>query len=399
MILDNFKKISPKYTSFIFYGLILISAGACYGFTSVSTHPYSNLLLALISGVVFNIFLSDVNQIQYKNLYTDAGMFILPLLLMRTNSIWEQLIVILLLEILKFMSFALDKKRKTELAMQNYINTIFKLFLFILTNLVYFFITQSDTVEISYSISNPLIILVPVLFYIMALIYIGVFNSKDIESGNIKSYADKNLLMYFVVFKVIIPIILMVNAKTILKKVSFEQYLDLRTYFIVVSILAVSFCVKRLYESKQFETKVISLYSLNLIPFCTMYLLKTDFKEAEFSFILFLVASLHVLYILFERYKVLYGERIKSIFIYIVYCSPISPLLWVKFYHLSTFDSFEVDRVKLIVFCISIIPILFLTPEANKLGSKGNSAYNKYVTYRVAYLILTGLTISIFQIL
>jgi hypothetical protein len=333
------------------------------------------------------------NSFDKSNLYVLVGAFLLPLYLINAQRCWDQVIILILIEIVRSVSSSDVSKRHGRTTLLNFITANFRIFILILITLIAVTITKTDIFLSSNNIKDTYIGIPVILYYILSFIYNGGLNSETVENHNIKNLKSRNLLSYISIYKIIIPFVLISNAKDLLSKGSFDIYL-LINELLFVSTLIVGFIFIWIYmRSSLRNIQLTAVQSITLLPISFIYLSANTISNKEYLLYLILNSFLFSFIVILENYQVKFKRTALWISKLLLFNSPISPLLFVNLYYLNNSKMVFNDLVTLSIFMIMIIPNLWLVSDLKVLRNIKIKKYNKHANLRLIFIVISTIIV------
>lgn len=389
-LLNSFKKLSAKITLNIFWVILLLSFGILSYFSNIHSHYLFPIILMLVFSSYYTILVNKTKVVESANLFITAGQILLPIfLVIENNSVWEVVVVVSLLEGVRLISNSYVTTKKTTQNLLLYINSNYKLFLLIISSVLLFLVSGQYLVSPALRVNSPLIIVPMIGLLLSGFWYMGGINSVSVERLYIKNYKSKNYLDHVYIYQFLISFVIFQLIKKLQTLISFEIYED----FIVISFLCFIFIGMKILKNYFSERSVIFrlhlFRNLILIPIVLIYLNSSKFTEYNFILIGSYVSTMFVALTLLFNYKVRFKRVLIILLCLMCFAFPISPLFFI------ILDSLEMVDVVFKEFFMGVIftYIIILNVVGEQIVTEAKQfyhvkKYNKFVNYRVLYLII-----------
>ena len=197
--------------------------------------------------------------------------------------------------------------------------------------------------------------------------------------------------MYYLVYKGIIPLILLTVLKKIIYRLNFEVLETSVLYVVLIGSIYYALTLKRIFCSAKKLDNNISIYNLILIPISIVYIFSDKFTENIFiNFSVFYVTVL-ILTVLVENYSVYLKKQMLFVTKSFLYLVPITPFFYNNLKLLDS--SFSIVGIhKLIIFLMLILPTYIFSTELKVISKTINKKYsqtNTHMNFRFLYVVVT----------
>jgi hypothetical protein len=352
-------------------------------------------ILILTLQLIYNIYLVKEKRNESSNLYINVGTFLLPLYLLSTQSCWDHVIIITLIEILRIVSSSDKSKKEARSTLLNYISANLKIFVMILSTIIAVTITKTDVFSNPNNIQELYIGIPIVIFYILSFVYTGGLNSTVVENHNVNNLKSKNILSYISIYKVIIPYVLILNSKNLISKSSYDIYVLIDEVLILALVLMTIYFSWLYIKSPYRNIKLTAVQNISLLPMSFMFLTNDIINSKEYLLYLIMNSLLFSFIILIEQYQVSFKKISLWTSKLILFNSPLSPLLFLNLYFLSKFKVLYSDFVSLLLFVILILPSLWIVSEIKSQSKVKAKKYNNHANARLIFIVLCAIIIIV----
>ena len=395
MITNVFSGLNKLNSIYLVLGIVFAYLGLSLYFTDLMYHDSFMGILILTLQLIYNIYLVKEKRTESSNLYINVSSFLLPLYLLSTQSCWDHVIIITLIEILRIVSSSDKSKEEAKSTLLNYISANLKIFVMILSTIIAVSITKTDLFSDPNNIQELYIGIPIVIFYILSFVYTGGLNSTVVENNNINNLKSKNILSYISIYKVIIPYVLILNSKNLISKSSYDIYVLIDEVLIVALILMTLYFVWIYIKSPHRNIKLTAVQNISLLPMSFMFLTNDVIDSKEYLLYLIMNSLLFSFIILIEQYQVSFKKISLWTSKLIFFNSPLSPLLFLNLYFLSKFKVLYSDFVSLLLFVILILPSLWIVREIKSQSKVKTKKYNNHANSRLIFIVLCAIIIIV----
>lgn len=388
-LLNSFKSIKGILSANILFASLLIYIFVIEYFSNIHTHYLFPVLVSLFYVSYYSVLTYKSKKIESANLFINAGQILLPLFLIRALSIWEQLVVIALLESVRLVSSSGYSTKRTTHSIANLINVNLKLFLLMFSFVLLFIITGENNPSAFGQISSYLILLPTSILFLLTYVFSGGCNSKTIELINTQDYKSKNILAYTFIYQFLVPFILLFHIKKLLLIMSFDVYQDALHVIYLTCFFTTLYMTYQLATTKDINYKFLIIKSLSLSVINLGFLFIPEMSAYIYILLGLFITILNAMLIIGNQYKIKYKKPIMFITLLVAFVTPVSPMFYYILTELTKLEVLNADYVNLLVFMIILIlNFSFINISKYALSSNMNKNYNKYATQRFIYLIV-----------
>lgn len=394
MIVNVTTKINKLKSLYILLSIIFGYLTFSVYYSDIMLHQSFPGMLILVIQLIYNIFLIKENKSDKSDLFIYVCSFLLPLYLLNSKNSWDQVIIIALIEIVRLVSSSDKNKRESRINLINFINANFRIFLLVLVTTIAVSITKTDQFLAPNKIDNLLIGIPIAMLFIISFVFMGGINSKVIEKHNIKTYQSKNLLAYYSIYRVIIPMILLTSSKNLIANASFDSFEIIESLILFVSFAMAARLIWNYVKSRNKYFKYTALHSVALIPISLIYLLSDIVSKSTFLSFLIISSLIFTLHILLDNYNVKYKKILLWISNLIIFNTPLSPLFIINIYYINKFEVKSGELAYLWLFLCLLIPSTWVIDELKRINKIKSKNYNNYASSRVIFIILSIILIT-----
>lgn len=386
-LLNSFKNLSGIISTNLFFASLLSCFGLFYYFSDIHKHYFFPILVALCLISYYTIIVTRQKKIESANLFMSAGQILLPIYLLTAQTLWEQLVIIALLESMNIVSSAGNTLKTSTTSIMNIININYKMFFLILTYSLIFMITGSSQIEEYSKITSEYIVLPISMLFIVSVIYGGGGNSQAVELQNIKRYKSKNILAYLYIYQFIIPFVFLIKIKELIQLISFDLFELVSTVLSVISMLILLIVIYRFYRATNWDLKLLLSKSIAFLSMNLLFIFSP--KMSLMSYILYggLLVLIYSMMCLGKQYKI--QSKYKILFIASLFglVTPLSPIFYFLVASIDGVETTNKSMIGIIIF-ISILILNFNFQNITKEMVKNTAGknYNLFATQRVFYM-------------
>lgn len=276
--INNIKKLSANLGVHLFHVVLFAYIAMSTYFTDLISSEFFVVLATLFGVSYYSIFLVKNNT---NGLFINTSQFLLPLLLIVSQSFWEQLTIILLLEMVRVIADADQSETGSEQSFLSFVNASSRtMFLFIIFFI--FYVQVGDLYNVGLvKIDNELVLVPLAMSFMMISVFFGGANSLSVEKINLKKYLSQNILVYSYIYQFLIPLVLIRNIKLIL------EYLTPSLYHEAIFVLNLMFltCLFVIlinhYRSKSLIYRFLLYKSILLLLLSYIYLVAKPFEITD----------------------------------------------------------------------------------------------------------------------
>ena len=395
MITNVFSGLNKLNSIYLVLGIVFAYLGISFYFTDIMYHDNFMGILILTLQLIYNIYLVKEKRNESSNLYKNVSSFLLPLYLLSTQSCWDHVIIITLIEILRIVPSSDKSKKEARSTLLNYIGANLKIFVMILTTIIAVSVTKTDVFSNPNNIQKLYVGIPIVIFYILSFVYTGGLNSIVLENHNINNSKSKNILSYISIYKVIIPYVLILNSKNLISHSSYDINVLINEVLILTLILMALYFVWLYIKSPHRNIKLTAVQNICLLPMSFMFLTNDIINSKEYLLYLIINSLLFCFIILIEQYQVSFKKISLWASKLIFFNSPLSPLLFLNLYFLSKFKALYSDFVSLLLFVILILPSLWIVSEIKSQSKVKANKYNNHANARLIFIVLCAIIIIV----
>jgi hypothetical protein len=388
MITSVFTSLRKLNSIYLILVIVFSYLGLSLYFTDIQYHDNFLGIIILTLQLMYNIYLVPESRSEGSNLFIYVGSFLLPLYLLNTENCWDHVIIIALIEILRIVSSNDIIKKEAKSNLLNYLSANLKIFILILSTTIAVTVTKTDAFSIVEKIEELYIGIPVVIFYILAFVYNGGLNSKVVENYNINNFKAKNLLSYVSINKIVIPYVLLVNAKRLISKVSIDLFIIIDEILVVSIVLMSFYFIFLYYNNKSRNIRLTAIQNISLVPMSYMFITNDLINGSEYLAYLVISSLLFSFIILIEKYQVSFRKISLWVSKFILFNSPLSPLLYLNLHYLYKFKLIYSDYISLILFIIMIAPSFWLISEINTQSKTKSKNSNSYANSRLIFIII-----------